>query len=171
MKLRLRKYDDDKTKEKNITSSEPPRMIVPFMGRLAYRLTNYIRRKLECDFGYIPGTKLRNLLCNHKLKSKNDPIGIYKISCSCNSNYTGETGRSVNTRFNEHIQHIKHGRTTKSALSKHVLEHPGHFITSNPFNVEEIEPRTIHRKFKGLYIMKCNNSLNRDDGKQIHPIG
>jgi hypothetical protein len=171
MKLRLQESKDNTNNEKKPIASESARMILPFMGSLTYRLTNYIRRKLDCEFGYVPGRKLRNLICNHKFKTKNDPIGIYKISCSCSSNYIGETGRSIKTRFHEHIQDIKYGRTIKSALSKHVLEHPGHFIASDSASLIEIEPRTNHRKFKeGLYIMKCHNSLNRDDGKHINPI-
>ena len=72
----------------------------------------------------IPTTfKPLNTICNYlkPIKDKIDPKyhkGIYLIPCSCGKTYVGETGRSFNTRIQEHASDIKHNRSKSSALAK-----------------------------------------------------
>jgi len=50
---------------------------------------------------------------------------VYKIACSCGCFYIGETGRCLQTRFDEHC------KTTGKSLTevgKHLKENPGHSI-------------------------------------------
>jgi hypothetical protein len=52
---------------------------------------------------------------------KHDACGVYKIKCrSCSSVYTGQTGRSFNVRFREHISDIVHNRC-KTGYSQNIL--------------------------------------------------
>lgn len=53
---------------------------------------------------------LGNLLGNTKDKIDNlNKSGIYKISCNdCDKIYIGQTKRSINTRFKEHVSHTKY---------------------------------------------------------------
>ena len=47
--------------------------------------------------------------------------GVYKISCSCEQIYIGETGRIVNLSIKEH-QRVWLKHVTQSALSEHNIE-------------------------------------------------
>jgi len=78
---------------------EVPRLILPFMGPLTTRLTTYLRRRLGCKFGFIPGRKIGSILSNAKEKPTDTPPGIYKIICSCKKIYVGETKRPYTVRI------------------------------------------------------------------------
>ena len=55
-------------------------------------------------------------------KSKYEKSGIYQITCpNGNMNYTGQTGRSFNIRFREHLRDFKNGYG-KSRFAQHLLE-------------------------------------------------
>jgi len=57
-------------------------------------------------------------------KDKRDPLsasGIYRIPCSCGSEYIGTTNRSVNTRIEEHKKSCRLGQTEISAVAEHAL--------------------------------------------------
>jgi hypothetical protein len=62
---------------------------------------------------YSTKNTLKKLLMeNHYLpkKSKCEKSGIYQITCpTCNMKYTGQTGRSFNTRFRGHLRDFKNG--------------------------------------------------------------
>ena len=67
-----------------------------------------------------PLNTIRN--CLNPVKDKIDPKchkGVYLIPCSCGKPYVGETGRSFNTRIQEHSADIKHNRSKSSALAEH----------------------------------------------------
>lgn len=143
-----------------------PRLILPFMGPLTTRLTRYIRTKMDCNFGYLPGQKIGRILNNTKGKqsTEENTIGIYKITCSCDMTYIGETERSLSTRYKEHMN-------TESAITTHLHENPSHHINENSASLIEREPRRFHRKFKErLWILKTNNNLNINGGMNLNPI-
>lgn len=52
-----------------------------------------------------------------------DKSGIYEVQCKdCTKLYIGQTRRKLATRFKEHCSHIKHNRSSKSAVALHALE-------------------------------------------------
>ena len=58
----------------------------------------------------------------------NAPKGtIYKITCTCNATYVGETGRSLEVRIAEHMKSSQKG-DLKSAISEHLVQSPTHVI-------------------------------------------
>lgn len=163
MKLKLENKTNDEEDPK-------PRIILPYMGKLTNRLTIFLRRSLECDFGYIPGKKIGQILCNQKDKRDPNPIGIYKIPRSCSSNYIGQTGREITTRIREHKRDVKN-KNEKSAVATHKIKNPHHDIKYDSASLIDFEPRYFHRIFKeGLYIQKCQNLMNSDKGMTINPI-
>ncbi|KAJ8951643.1 hypothetical protein NQ318_012314, partial [Aromia moschata] len=106
------------------------------------------------------------LLGNPKDKiNNNEKSGIYEISCKdCDQKYIGQTKRSILTRFNEHMAHLKYGRTEKSCVAQHAFEN-NHRIDIN--NLKLIRNVTNSRQldaFESLEIIKCNNSMNKDNG-------
>lgn len=145
------------------------RVILPYMGSLTGKLTKCLRRNLNCEFGFIPGNKISNLICNHKSKPAKSNIGVYKIPCSCGKLYIGESGR-MELRMKEHERDLRLKRINKSALATHIMENPTHTISTESATLIESERRCFHRKFKeGLYIKKAKDqTINRDNGMDIH---
>ncbi|KAJ8956538.1 hypothetical protein NQ318_019261, partial [Aromia moschata] len=110
--------------------------------------------------------KLQTLLGNPKDKiNNNEKSGIYEISCKdCDQKYIGQTKRSILTRFKEHMAHLKYGRTQKSCVAQHAFDN-NHRIDIN--NLKLIRNVTNSRQldaFESLEIIKCNNSMNKDNG-------
>lgn len=156
--------------DKEVADEEeaPPRLILPFMGYITSRITNLFRTKIDCDFGYIPGTKIGSFICNVKEKLRVIPAGIYKITCSCGGIYIGETNRPYNERVEDHLR--KNGN---SAVCEHLRDNPSHIINLDSASLMEIENRPFHRVAKeGLYIqnMDDNTKLNKNNGKILSPI-
>ena len=75
---------------------------------------------------------LRCLLTN--VKDKDEPGdrsgAVYKIKCSdCQATYTGETGRNLTTRLNEHKRATKKGDLNNNIAEQHLKA--GHTIDWN----------------------------------------
>jgi GIY-YIG catalytic domain len=102
-------------------------MILPYMDPITHHLISYLRRNLNCDFGFIPGKKIGGQLCSHKQKEPMEDVGMYQIPCSCDAVYIGETSRPLKERIKKHIRDGKK-KNTKSAISCHILEHSSHVI-------------------------------------------
>lgn len=156
--------------QSNTTDEEnpPPRLILPFMGSITSRITNLFRSKINCNFGYIPGTKIGSLICNMKERLSGTPSGIYKITCSCGGMYIGETSRPFNERVDDHLR--KNGN---SAVCEHIQENPNHVIKLDSASLVEVENRPFHRIAKeGLYIQSMDTSkkLNKNNGKTLNSI-
>ena len=72
---------------------------------------------------------------------------IYVIHCTqCSKIYIGETGRTLETRFKEHLADIKHNRDKPVA---------NHFNSPNH--------SVHHARVKGLWLMKTSNPKDRKD--------
>jgi hypothetical protein len=148
------------------------RFILPYMGPLTHRLTGYLRRKLNCTFGYLTGKKMKQFICNYKEKLPPEKIGIYNIPCSqpCPSHYIGETCRPLHLRLQEHERDVKK-KNIKSAVALHALENPTHHIDFNSASLIIPERRNFHRKFlESLHIRSAPNAMNQDQGMKLNPI-
>jgi hypothetical protein len=67
------------------------------------------------------GGAFRTNTIDRMLGDKYDKSGIYKITCrSCQKAYIGQTGRSLKTRFKEHIRNIRFNKE-ESAYAQHIL--------------------------------------------------
>ena len=89
--------------------------------------------------------------------------GVYLIPCSCGTPYIGETGRSINKRFQEHVADIRHGRTKSSALAKHA-EKTKHHICMEDARILARVDHFHHRKFREVIeIEKRSRMFNKDD--------
>jgi hypothetical protein len=171
IKLRIERMKTRRLNHKNEVDPNR-RIILPYMGPITHHVTSYLRRKLDCKFGYIPGRKVGQQLCSHKQKEPPDKIGIYKIKCEhpCKSSYIGETYRPMEFRMKEHKNDIEHKKES-SALACHIIENPTHKIEIESATLIVSEPRYFHRKFKeSIHIRKTTNRMNRDLGMDINPI-
>ena len=107
------------------------------------------------------------------MKSVKDPIdhrqfkGVYRIPCSCETNYIGETGRSFQTRLKEHRADLKNGCIRTSALAEHCAK-TKHQIRLEDTKIIAKEDHYFKRKFReALEIIKLPNNLNRDGGLEV----
>lgn len=144
------------------------RLILPYMGSITSRITNLFRSKTDCEFGFIPGTKIGSFICNMKEKLFNIPAGIYSIKCSCGSEYIGETSRPYNERVEDHLR-----KNSTTAVSEHLHLFPDHTISLDSASLLEIENRPFHRVAKeGLYIQNLdpNIKINKNNGTSLSPI-
>lgn len=186
---RIKKFQTNEPK----TLETGARIILPYSGPLTTKLSHFLRRTLSCTFGYIPGKKVGNMICTHKQAAPTPQIGIYKIPCSCNKLYIGETCRPLLDRIKEHKSETdkvnitytnisqmttrnknKHVTEQKivSAVAQHIKDNPTHTIHFQSTALIESEHRYFYRKYKeGLYIKKLDkDKINSNDGKNINPI-
>ena len=105
--------------------------------------------------------------------SVKDPInpnlqkGVYVIPCSCDKEYIGEIGRSLNIRIKEHATDLRRDRTSKSALVEHVHS-SSHYICMEEVKLVRKEDHYLKRKInEAIEIEKRKNNLNRDDGLKL----
>jgi hypothetical protein len=60
--------------------------------------------------------------------------GVYRIPCECGKVYIGETGRSIETRYKEHMGQLRLDQPKKSAVAEHGIN-AGHKIYFNNISV------------------------------------
>ena len=94
---------------------------------------------------------------------------VYKIPCSCDAFYIGETGRQLKTRISEHKLSVSK-KDAKSALCEHTLTHPEHSIQWD--KVEKLtinQNNAVKRKYiEAIQIRRLRPIINRDQGFDIH---
>ncbi|KAJ8942119.1 hypothetical protein NQ318_000714 [Aromia moschata] len=109
--------------------------------------------------------KTGTLLGNPKDKiDNNEKSGIYEICKGCDPEYIGQTKRSICTRFKEHMAHLKYGRTEKSCVAQHAFDNNHRIDTNNLKLIRNVRNSRQLDAFESLEIIKCNNSMNKDNG-------
>jgi hypothetical protein len=99
-----------------------------YFGKETRAITK-VFKNTRIEVAYSNKNTLEKLLTKkpYPLKDKYENSGIYQLTCpTCNMKYTGQTGRSFTTRFQEHLRDFKHGNG-KSSFAQHLLEN-GHAI-------------------------------------------
>ena len=123
------------TRKKRLTTffdqQKKSQFYIPF--NFIPKITNHLKpifQKHRIKLALSNTNKISNILGNtkDKIDSLTKP-GIYKILCGdCSKNYVGQSRREVKIRFQEHCQHIKYNRPSKSAVAFHALNSdPVHF--------------------------------------------
>ncbi|XP_017797970.1 PREDICTED: uncharacterized protein LOC108579016 [Habropoda laboriosa] len=109
------------------------------------------------------------------LTSSKDPIstlessGVYKVLCSCEAMYIGETRRSKSTRLKEHERCIKLGYVQLTIVEHHKAA--GHNIKWEKAKVIAKTTGYFSRKDGvALEIRKHLNNINRDMEYQLYHI-
>jgi hypothetical protein len=109
-----------------------------YLGSVSERICKTLK-KHDMHVAFNTNNSLR-MLCNGKDKfNKQQKSGVYKLDCGeCNSTYIGQTGRSFNTRYKEHISAYRNNHPEKSHFAKHLID-SGHSIPDNhTFNILHI---------------------------------
>lgn len=116
---------------------------------------------------YKSGTKLLDLICS--TKNKKPPLsksGIYQYECDvCKRKYYGQTKRSIECRFKEHLACIRLNHPYRSAIAAHALvdEHRNVNI-ENLKLLREVRKESSLDVYEAIYIQKDNDALNQDRG-------
>ena len=75
--------------------------------QIAFKTTNTIQQLTHYPF--------------HQNSAEQEKSGIYKLTCNtCKLSYIGQTSRSLQRKYNEHIRYIKHN-DPQSAYAQHIL--------------------------------------------------
>jgi predicted GIY-YIG superfamily endonuclease len=136
---------------------ELPRVILPYVKGLTESVARLISRQLGNPLGYIPFTRMADILTNHKDKSPSPNSGVYAIKCSCGHVYIGQTGRELTERLKEHQRHCRNG-DPQSAVAEHVWNNisdsENHVVNWSEAKVILKEPRKIQREIKESCVIK-----------------
>lgn len=156
---------------KSSSQENAKRAILPYYGSVTDDIAAYIRDTTELELGYYPVTKISRFLNNYKDKLPKTDSGIYKIECEdCPAIYVGETGRGIQTRADEHRNHITNGNVKASAVANHVISE-NHRVNLKKITMIERESNYFRRKIKeSLYIRKSTVKMNQNNGIHINPI-
>jgi len=165
--MQTTRTNSDKTE--NINNSQKPikRAYLPYIKGVTDKIAKILKKKdITTSFKTVQTIKQR-------MRPIKDPIdhkqgkGVYKISCSCELCYIGETGRSFNTRLKEHKADIRNERTRTSALAEH-SQKTRHQLCLENTQILAKENHYFKRKLReALEIRKHPNNLNRDGGMEI----
>jgi predicted GIY-YIG superfamily endonuclease len=108
----------------------------------------------------LPPRKISNFKDHLGLKTP----GIYRIPCECGKVYTGQTGRSVDTKLKEHQRHLRLEHPDKSAVAEHniVLDHHIQFHSTA---ILASKRRYLDRIImKAIEIELHLNNMNKETG-------
>lgn len=168
--IRKRKFKLDISKSSTLLSVETKEkqnfIKIPFHN-LAKGL-NKVCKDANYKIVYSSNNRIHNLLGNPKDKVETlEKSGIYEIKCShCNRKYVGQTKRSIQIRFKEHLAHFRCNRFEKSSVAEHILE-TGHSIKIDDLKLLQAvsSPRELNA-YESIHIFKNEdyNPLNSDKG-------
>jgi hypothetical protein len=90
--------------------------------------------------------------------------GVYQILCECGRVYVGQTGRSIEARYKEHMRHVRLKQPDKSAVAEHNFK-TGHHIDFSSISVLDKTTGYMDRLVKeAIEIQLSTGNFNRDGG-------
>ena len=161
------KKNNDNDNEKMI------KMYLPYEKGISEKIAS-ISRKFNIRLINTKGKTLKNLVNVNRNSTKSNEIKtqsgvVYKVDCKdCNKYYIGETGRTIQTRMNEHEKGITSEKEKMSGLSQHIKQ-TGHQAKFNDVKVLYKENNFAKRKFKEAIAIKKHkcNLLNKKEEIKI----
>ena len=157
-----------------ITKTDSPIFItIPYRGMVSHKAKRLLEQLASAKVVFTKQKNIKNLLNASGRKPSTNTVNarkgtIYKITCSCNATYVGETGRPLEVRIAEHMKSSQKG-DLKSAISEHLVHNPTHVIQWNSVEklCENVENTAIRKLREAIYIKRINPALNRDQGQFI----
>lgn len=95
---------------------------ITYFGPPSERIAKILKSH-NVNVAFKTNNSLRSI-CNGKDKLSNiKKSGVYELQCSdCNAKYVGQTGRSFDIRYKEHIAAFRNNKPEKSHFAKHLLD-------------------------------------------------
>jgi hypothetical protein len=145
-------------------------LALPYVPRLSEKISK-IAKKVNVRTVFSAKDILRARLVKLKPDSDRPKTDvIYKIPCECGKSYIGETGRTLETRLNEHKRTVSKGDPNTSKLMEHI-SNTGHRILW-----DEAEVIGQEHHWKGRKVQEAAEIYRRGDdvfsspSVEIHPI-
>ena len=152
---------------------------IPYVSEfVSYEILRYIKkRKLPINVIFVPGTKLRDILCSSRPLDKpgcslshckicdllendvncNTSCPVYQITCGlCNELYIEESPRTLHDRLREHLRYASNSNKPsykEEALATHYREFHSGTSPFLSFKLLHTERNTIMRKIFEAYII------------------
>lgn len=150
----------------NSNQVEKKRVSMGFVPEISNKISKKFREH-DMQLVFSNNNKLKNLLGSTKDKIDNmKKSGIYTIKCGdCDKIYYGQTKRTIEKRFKEHINYIRTNQHQKSAIATHVLEQNHFNVGLNNLTLKK--QVTDDRKldaYESYFIQNDRNSVNSDNG-------
>ena len=132
-------------------------------------------RKAGCKLAFKAPRNLSSILTsNNKPKlSPNSNQGVYFTPTGCNRGYTGETGKQIDTRNNEHAKAVFNGDVKTDAIAAHASV-CGCQVRFDDTQVLAVEPVWFRRKVReALEIRRLQtgpndtHGINKDNGDYV----
>jgi hypothetical protein len=141
-----------------------------YTGNYIHSITKLFKHK-EVKIAYKTGNTVSDILKDTYITSKFDQAGIYKLMCmDCNKVYIGQTGRTLRTRYKEHIRSIKYNKEDSGYIT-HILNN-----THNYGTIEDVMEKIDQAK-RGrimnieenlhIYIYKKQNKLIEEQKMKV----
>ena len=104
--------------------------VITYMGKITEKVVQFFK-KYDLKFAFKTSKTFQSLIKNNKSKTKDkDKSGVYSKQCgseNCNCIYIGQTGRSFESRNDEHIKAYRNNHPEKSNIAYHVLNNNHEF--------------------------------------------
>ena len=135
-------------------------------------LVNWVQRYFFCPY-VIPGREVKSTVNDEKVKIKHASDFqtknlVYCVTCDkCKKQYIGETERSLNARFKEHLGYVRN-KKSKEPTGFH-FNFPGHDVSMMKITVlEKIWKNStpLRKARESMYIRKFESQyqgINRKD--------
>jgi len=102
----------------------------PFIGRHSYKMEKEMKKYGSYKVGFYPLLTVNNLIHIKDSIPPKEQSGIYHLTCGlCDSQYIGQTGRALATRFSDHRTAYNKQNKEDSAMVAHCIE-KGHPLDS-----------------------------------------
>lgn len=117
-----------------------------YVGAISERIAKVLRNN-GVHVAFRTNNTIRRVICNGKEKTElGNKSGVYKLTCDeCGGVYVGQTGRSFEIRYKEHIAAVRNERPERSHFAKHLLESGHRLGDSHSYEV-------LHTCQKGLRL-------------------
>ncbi|CAG5093129.1 Protein of unknown function [Cotesia congregata] len=135
----------------------------PFISTLSSRI-RLLFRPTNCKLVYYNISKVKLLYSQVKNKISNDNKSclVYKIPCSCNKVYVGQTKQKLKTRIQQHKNDCKPEniiKTNRTALAAHHFD-TGHSFQFDKVKILDYENNFFKRNVSEMIHIQASNNVN-----------
>jgi hypothetical protein len=118
--INTRNQKPQKQTENTDTQPHNKRATFTYNGKETKKITGLFK-DIHMKIAFKTKNTIRNILRLNTATDKYEKSGVYQMKCmSCSLKYIGQTGRSFNTRYKEHIRDIR-SKNSKPGYSSHLL--------------------------------------------------
>ena len=152
-----------------VSCDSPILITLPFRGAVSYHIKRLLTTLGSAKVVFKKQKTIKNILnANGKMPStiSSGPKGsVYRVACSCDASYIGETGRPLEIRIKEHKKSVEN-KDQKSAISEHLMGHPDHSMKWDTVEnlCTNIPQTTIRKLSEAIQIKRYKPQMNRDQG-------